>query len=112
ENLASSLVPTIGPEWVGRAAVVGAWAWLSAGVLRDLLAAREEGGPVGGRPGFVELVVVVGLTLPMLLLGDWLLRASECGRRVFRSLAVVLLALLFVVMGSALQGLRLYVNEY
>jgi hypothetical protein len=169
ENLASSLVPTIGPEWVGRAAVVGAWAWLSAGVLRDLLAAREERRLVradalrgrvrlrigaleacvalaivdllflafvlvqfrylfGGRSlvqarthltyaeyarhGFVELVVVVGLTLPMLLLGDWLLRASECGRRVFRSLAVVLLALLFVVMGSALQRLRLYVNEY
>jgi Domain of unknown function (DUF4153) len=169
ENLASSLVPTIGPEWVERVAVVGAWAWLSAGLLRDLLAAREERRLVradalrgrirlrigaleacvalaivdllflafvlvqfrylfGGRSlvqartnltyaeyarhGFFELVAVAGLTLPMLLLGDWLLRANERGRRVFRSLAAVLLALLFVVMASALQRLRLYVDEY
>jgi hypothetical protein len=169
QNLASSLVPTIGPEWVERAALVAVWAWLSAGLLRDLLAAREDSRIVradalrrsirlrvgsleacvalaivdllflafvlvqfrylfGGRGvvtarthltyaeyarhGFFELVTVAALTLPMLLVGDWLLRANERGRRVFRALAVVLLALLLVVIASALQRLRLYVDEY
>jgi Domain of unknown function (DUF4173) len=169
QNLASSLVPTIGPEWVVRAVIIAVWAWLAAGLLRDLLAEREEGRLVradalrvrlrvrigaleacvalaivdllflafvlvqfrylfGGRGlvearthltyaeyarhGFFELVAVAALTLPMLLVGDWLLRADERGRRLFRGLAVVLLALLFVVIASALQRLRLYVDEY
>jgi len=64
------------------------------------------------RHGFFELVAVAALTLPLLLAGDWLLRANAHGRRLFRVLAVVLLALLFVVMASALQRLRLYVQEF
>src|SRR5919198_1548846 len=134
QSLASSLVPTIGPEWVVRAVIIAVWAWLAAGVLRDLLAAREDGRLVradalrmpvrvrigaleacvplaivdllflafvlvqlrylfGGRGlvmarthltyaeyarhGFFELVAVAALTLPTLLVGDWLLRPNE-----------------------------------
>ena len=169
QSLASSLVPTLGPGWVERAVIVGVWSWLAAGLLRDLLTARERERLVradalrgrvrlrigaveacialaivdlvflafvlvqfrylfGGRSlvaarthltyaqyarhGFFELVAVAALTLPLLLAGDWLLRANERGRRLFRALAVVLLALLFVVIASALQRLRLYVQEF
>jgi hypothetical protein len=169
QNLVSSLVPTIGPAWIERAVIVALWAWLSAGLLRDLLAAREDSRLVradalrrpiririgaleacvalaivdllflafvlvqfrylfGGRSlvqarthltyaeyarhGFFELVAVAALTLPLLLVGDWLLRANEQGRRLFRVLSFALLALLFVVIASALQRLRLYVDEY
>jgi hypothetical protein len=63
------------------------------------------------RQGFFELVVVAALTISVLLLGDWLLR-EEGSRRAFRWLAVALLALLGVVMLSALQRMRLYMQEY
>ena len=59
------------------------------------------------RRGFFELVTVTALALPILLLTHWLLRAEgRGGRRVFRVLAGTLIALLFVVMASALQ--RMY----
>jgi Domain of unknown function (DUF4173) len=64
------------------------------------------------RHGFFELVLVAALTLPLLLLGDWLLAAERRGRRAFRILAAILLALLFVVIVSALQRMRLYEREY
>ena len=57
------------------------------------------------RHGFFELVAVAGLTLSVLLLADWVLAGR--GRRVFRWLAAALL-----VIASALQRMRLYVEHF
>ena len=65
------------------------------------------------RRGFFELVAVVALVLPLLLVLDWSLRREHPrGLRVFRVLAAVLVALLAVVMVSALQRMRLYQREF
>ena len=64
------------------------------------------------RHGFFELVAVAALTLPLLLLGDWMLRDDGRGRRAFRWLAGALLVLLGVVILSALQRMRLYLDQY
>jgi hypothetical protein len=170
KQLLSSAVPTLSIATVERALVVCLFAWLAAGLLRDLLAPREESRLVqverlrvfgrgarlgalelnvalavldllflafvvvqfrylfGGsglveqtanltyaeyaRHGFFELVAVAGLTLPLLLLGDWLLRDEAGGHRAFRWLARALLVLLGVVMLSALQRMRLYLDQY
>jgi TM2 domain-containing membrane protein YozV len=65
------------------------------------------------RRGFFELVTVAGLVLPMLLTADWLLRRERAGHeRVFRVLAGVQVALLFVIMGSGLHRMRLYQGAY
>jgi TM2 domain-containing membrane protein YozV len=65
------------------------------------------------RRGFFELVTVAGLVLPMLLTADWLLRRERPGHeRVFRVLAGVQVALLFVIMGSGLHRMRLYQGAY
>jgi Domain of unknown function (DUF4173) len=63
------------------------------------------------RRGFFELVTVTALALPALLLAHWLLRAGD-RERVFRVLAGALVALLFVIMASAMQRMYLYVGEY
>jgi len=166
QNLVSSAVPTISLSVAGRVVLVLVWAWLTAGLLRDLLAEREEErlvsvpaiardqprlGPLevavalaaldllflafvivqfrylfGGaglvesrahltyaayaRHGFFELVAVAALTLPLLLAADWFLRDAD--RRAFRWLAATLLVLLFVVIASALERMRLYEHEY
>jgi Domain of unknown function (DUF4173) len=65
------------------------------------------------RRGFFELVWVAGLALPLLLLLDTL--RTKCGRRtdvIFRVLAAATILLLFVVMVSAVQRMRLYVDEF
>jgi Domain of unknown function (DUF4153) len=65
------------------------------------------------RRGFFELCAVAVLVLPMQFGLDWLLRqASATGKRAFRGLALVQLALLVVIMASALQRMRLYVDAY
>jgi hypothetical protein len=65
------------------------------------------------RRGFFELVTVTAIALPALLLAHWLLRAPDRrSERTFRFLAGTLVALLFVVMASALQRMYLYVDEY
>jgi hypothetical protein len=65
------------------------------------------------RRGFFELVTVAGMVLPMLLLADWLLRRERPGHeRIFRIMAGVQVALLFVIMGSALHRMRLYQGAY
>jgi Domain of unknown function (DUF4173) len=170
KHLLSSAVPTLSVSIVEQALVVFLFAWLAAGLLRDLLAPREESRLVqaerlrvlgrgarlgalelnvalaivdllflafvvvqfrylfGGRGlvektanltyaeyarhGFFELVAVAALTLPLLLVGDWLLREEDSGRRAFRWLARALLALLGVVILSALQRMRLYLEQY
>jgi len=62
------------------------------------------------RHGFFELVVVTGLTLPVLLLADWAL--GDRGRTAFRWLAAALLVLLGIVIASALERMRLYVDHF
>ena len=65
------------------------------------------------RHGFFELVTVAALVLPLLLLADWLRRrASPRDDTIFRVLVGALIVLLFVVMASALQRMRLYQREY
>lgn len=60
------------------------------------------------RRGFGELVAVAGLTLPMLLVSHWLLKAeSKAAQMLFRILAGIQIALLFVIMASAVQRLAL-----
>ena len=65
------------------------------------------------RRGFFELVAVAVLVLPLLLGVHWLLRKENpAHERVFRGLAIAQIALLFVIMTSAVQRMRLYQSEY
>lgn len=65
------------------------------------------------RRGFFELVTVSGLVLPVLLAADYLVRGEAPARiALFRRLAVLMLALLVVIMASALQRMRLYVDAF
>jgi Domain of unknown function (DUF4173) len=65
------------------------------------------------RRGFFELVTVTALVLPLLLLAHWLLRAeNRAHERTFRALSGAMVALLFVIVASALQRMYLYTQEY
>jgi hypothetical protein len=65
------------------------------------------------RRGFFELVAVATLVLPFLLLVHWLLRPTDAlAQRLFRWLAGIQIGLLFVVMASAFQRMRLYQAEF
>src|SRR5438105_15403105 len=65
------------------------------------------------RRGFFELVTASALVLPLLTGADWLLPHQPAEHpRTFRQLAIVLLLLLAVVMASALERMRLYVDAY
>ena len=65
------------------------------------------------RRGFFELVAVAALVLPLLLFVHWLLRPDDApGQRMFQWLAGIEIALLFVIMGSAFERMRLYQAEY
>ncbi len=58
------------------------------------------------RRGFGELVAVAALVLPILLLSHWLLRKdSPVSEKIYRVLAGIQIALLFVIMASAAQRL-------
>jgi Domain of unknown function (DUF4173) len=58
------------------------------------------------RRGFGELVTVAALVLPILLVSHWLLRKdSSVNEKIFRVLAGIQIALLFVIMISAAQRL-------
>lgn len=65
------------------------------------------------RNGFFQLVAASALVLPVLLGADHLTRrATPAQTRVFRQLAGLMLALLVVIMASALGRMRLYVAAY
>jgi Domain of unknown function (DUF4173) len=65
------------------------------------------------RSGFFQLVWVAALSLPFLLLADWLLeRRDPVTRRRFRWLAALMLLLLNIMLASALFRMRLYTLEY
>jgi hypothetical protein len=65
------------------------------------------------RHGFFELVTVAALVLPLLLVAHWLLRGENpVHARIFRALAGVQILLLFVIMLSAAQRMRLYTGQF
>jgi hypothetical protein len=65
------------------------------------------------RRGFFELIAASGLVLPVLMGGDHLVRGESAAHvTTFRRLAGLLLALLAVVMASALERMRLYVDAF
>jgi hypothetical protein len=64
------------------------------------------------RRGFFELVWVAALALPLLLAAHSLLRRDAATVRLFRALAGAQIALLFVIMASAVARMRLYQSEY
>jgi hypothetical protein len=65
------------------------------------------------RHGFFELATVTALALPLLLLAHWLFRPENRTHEViFKTLAGMMVALLFVVVASALQRMYLYTSEF
>jgi hypothetical protein len=65
------------------------------------------------RKGFFELVMTAALVVPLLLGAEWAVRgAAPAALRRFRIAAVGMLALLAVIVASALQRMRLYVDTY
>jgi hypothetical protein len=65
------------------------------------------------RRGFFELLAVAVLVLPLLLAAHWLLRKDHpAHERIFRALAGAQILLLFVIMASAVERMRLYQREY
>jgi len=63
--------------------------------------------------GFFELNTVVALVLPMLLMADsMLIRKSKMGLYAFRALAGTQIALVLVILGSALMRMGLYQTEF
>ncbi|MCI0405897.1 MAG: DUF4173 domain-containing protein [candidate division Zixibacteria bacterium] len=65
------------------------------------------------RRGFFELVTAAGLVLPMLLGWHWLLpKENPKSKKLFQVLAGAMIALLFVIMFSAVKRMRLYQSEY
>lgn len=65
------------------------------------------------RHGFFELVAVAALVLPLLLAAHWLLKKEQpAHERLFRALAGVQIVLLFVIMASALERMRLYTEQF
>ncbi len=65
------------------------------------------------RRGFFELVAVAALVLPFLLLAHWLLRPDDKpAQRWFQWFAATQIVLLFVIMASAVERMRLYQEEY
>ena len=65
------------------------------------------------REGFFQLVAATALAVPLLLAAEWVVRGRGVRAvRASRALSLVLVALLLVVVASALQRLRLYQREF
>jgi len=65
------------------------------------------------RQGFFELLAVAALVVPLVLGVHWLLREQSPAARVaFRIAAAALLVLVYAIVASALQRMRVYVDEF
>ena len=65
------------------------------------------------RHGFFELTTVTALALSLLLLAHWLFRPENRAHEIaFKALAGTMVALLFVVVASALERMYLYTGEF
>jgi hypothetical protein len=65
------------------------------------------------RSGFFALFAVAALVLPLLLLADWFVkREDRVSKTVFNTLGAIQIGLLFVIMASAVERMRIYVREY
>lgn len=83
------------------------------GGLRHLLETANLTAAQYARRGFFQLATASTLVLPVLLYGHWLLRRdTSTAERVFRPLSVSLIAMLFLIMASALQRMRLYTASF
>jgi hypothetical protein len=91
--------------WVQLRYLFGGAAWVdgTAGLTYSQYARR----------GFFELVAVTALVLPLLLAAHWLLgHARVAVRRVVLGLAAIQVALVLVMLASALERMRVYRVEY
>jgi hypothetical protein len=120
--------PTVRPSWLATGALevavvlalvdllFGGFVWVQ---IRYLFGSREWVDTVAGltysqyaRRGFFELVTVTALALPLLLAAHWLVRPDARGRRVVLGLAGLQVALVLVMLASALERMRLYQQTY
>jgi len=116
------------PAWLSTGAVeaavvlglvdllFGGFVWIQ---VRYLFGGAHWIGTVAGltysqyaRRGFFELVAVTALALPLLLLAHWIVRPAARGRRLVLALAGAQVALVLVMLASALTRMRLYQAEY
>lgn len=91
--------------WVQLRYLFGGAAWVEgvAGLTYSQYARR----------GFFELVWVVGLSMPLLLVAHWLLaHARPAVLRAVLGLAAIQVALLLVMLASALERMRVYRAQY
>jgi hypothetical protein len=64
------------------------------------------------RRGFFELVAVAALLLPVLLGVAWAMKREQSTVRAYRASAIILVAPLFAIMGSAVQRMLIYTETY
>jgi hypothetical protein len=65
------------------------------------------------RRGFFELIAVAALSIPLLVTTDWLFHAERSReRRLVRALSIVMIALIGVMLASAMHRLSLYMEAY
>jgi hypothetical protein len=91
--------------WVQFRYLFGGTAWVAgvAGLTYSQYARR----------GFFELAAVTALSLPLLLVAHWLLgHARTAVRRAVLGLAALQVALLLVMLASALERMRAYQEQY
>ncbi|HEX6750949.1 MAG TPA: DUF4173 domain-containing protein [Longimicrobium sp.] len=83
------------------------------GSYADLVAPGTATFSAYARRGFFELCAVAGLALPLLMGMHWLLRKQEPrAERIFRVAAGAMVALVFVIIASALHRMGLYLSAY
>lgn len=163
ERYTRSITRFITEDFLGRVFVAALMAWITAGLLRGLLAQKsplelvpqapalpaaeisialgavaalftlfiavqarwlfDGAGALAATPGltaadyarrgFSELVMAAALILPLLLVADSVTQnAATNERRIVRLLSALMVALVLLVMGSALQRMALYTERF